>query len=406
MAKLLNIEPSVKGERGMPKQKDSLKPPGTIGTRIRKQREAMRMTVAKLAKRIGVSRSTLTNWESGRTEPTAGELVRLAQAVGCPITDLIGGVAACPTPRFAFRAHSPLRKDPEIAVMARKFVRAYTEIEEITDTRLCCQLRRFNCDTEGPLTDRDIESAAYTLRQTCGMHDCGPENIVSVLESLGVRCLFFHHDGKGLDGISTIQGDLVVMLLRERDRNVERTIYSAAHELGHLVLHPNLFTEEPEDEGTGRDYEREANKFAGYFLVPSDEVVRTWKDERLQRLSLFYALLSLKRVFHVSFSCLFYRVTELKLVPATDWPTFVAEIKMQLGITGKAKMEDLEPEPLPSQVLYRSTRFGRLVRWAFLQDLIGIAKVAEMFQVTVDRAKEITTEWLRPKDVLVDESTV
>ena len=243
----------------MPAHKESPKPPSGIGTRIRKQREAMRMTVAQLASRVGVSRNTLTNWESGRTEPTASELVRVALALGCPVTDLIGGTAASPTPRFAFRAHTPLRKDPEIAVIARKFVRAYTEIEEITDSRLCCKLREFDCDSTGKLTDRDIESAASTLRQSCGMHDCGPENIVRVLEGLGVRCQFFYHDGKGLDGISTKQDDFVVMLLRDRGRNIERTIYSAAHELGHLVLHPHLFTEEPQEEDSGQDYEREAN---------------------------------------------------------------------------------------------------------------------------------------------------
>ena len=40
---------------------------------------------------------------------------------------------------------------------------------------------------------------------------------------------------------------------------------------------------------------------------------------------------------------------------------------------------------------------------AFLQDLIGVSKVAEMFQVPVDRAQEITTDWLRPKHELVDD---
>jgi Zn-dependent peptidase ImmA (M78 family)/transcriptional regulator with XRE-family HTH domain len=363
----------------------------------------MRMTVAQLAKQVGVSRNTVTNWEGGKTEPSASELVRIAAALGCRITDLLVAEVAAAPPRFAFRAHSPLRNDPSITVMAGKFLRAYDEIEEITGTRLCSQLRRFECDSEGPPTDREIESAADTLRETCGIHDRGPENIASVLEGLGVRCLFFEHEGKGLDGISTIQNDMTLMLLRDRQCNIERTIYSAAHELGHLVLHEYLFTEEPGEEDGGRDYEREANKFAGFFLVPSDELVRIWKEERLHRLSLFYALLSLKRVFHVSFSCLFFRVTDLGLVPTTDWAVFTNQIKSQLGITGKARKEDLEPEPLPSGALYRSTRFRRLVRSAFLQDLIGVGKVAELLQVTVDRAKEITTDWLRPKDVLVDE---
>lgn len=361
------------------------------------------MTVAQLAKQVGVSRNTVTNWESGKTEPSASELVRIADALGCRITDLLGAEIAAAPPRFAFRAHSPLRNDPTIIRTARKFLRAYDEIEEITGTRLCCQLRRFECDVDGPLSEREIESVADTLRETCGIHDRGPENIVSVLEGLGVRCLFFEHEGKGLDGISTIQDDMTLMLLRDRKRNIERTIYSAAHELGHLVLHPHLFTEEPVEEDNTRDYERESNKFADFFLVPSDKLVRIWKEERLQRLPLFYALLSLKRVFHVSFACLFFRVTDLRLTPTADWAVFTNQIKAQLGITGKAKMEDLEPEPLPPEALYRSTRFGRLVRSAFLQDLIGVAKVAELFQVTVNRAKEITTEWLRPKDVLVDE---
>jgi hypothetical protein len=108
-------------------------------------------------------------------------------------------------------------------------------------------------------------------------------------------------------------------------------------------------------------------------------------------------------VFHVSFHCLYRRVTELKLHPKIDGAIFINQIKQQLGINGPAKMDDLEPDPLKPDVLYRTNRFSRLVRSAFLQDLIGVSKVAEMFQVPVDRAKEITTEWLRPEYELVEE---
>jgi hypothetical protein len=41
-----------------------------------------------------------------------------------------------------------------------------------------------------------------------------------------------------------------------------------------------------------------------------------------------------------------------------------------------------------------------------LQELIGVSKVAEMFQVTVDRAQEITADWLRPKHELVDDGAL
>ena len=173
-----------------------------IGAAIRKQRDAMGMTVAQLAKRVGVSRNTITNYESGKNEPSASDLVRLAETLGCHVAEFLGvGECALP-PRFAFRAHAPLRKDPEIVVTARKYLRAYAEIEEIMDARLGGHLRRFVCDSDGPLKPRDIETVADTLRQSCGLHDTGPENIASVLERLGVRTLFFKHDGKGLDGLS------------------------------------------------------------------------------------------------------------------------------------------------------------------------------------------------------------
>lgn len=372
-----------------------------VGEVIRRRREAVQMTVAQLAKRIGVSRNTITNYESGRTEPTASHLIVVARVLGTTIGDLLGTGGQAEAPRFAFRSHSALRKDPEILATAQRFLRAYSEIEAITDSKLCVRLRQFACDPDGPLGDRDIETAAETMRRTCGLRDSGPENLVRVLEGLGVRCLFFDHDSKGLDGISTVQDDLVLILLRDRKKNIERTIYSGAHELGHLVLHPHLFTTDAEGEVTDRDYEKEANKFAGYFLVPSDEALRVWREERLDRLPLFHALLLLKRVFHVSFFCLFMRVLELGLT-SVDHRSFIVTIKNHLGITGKASMEDLEPEPMKPEALYRSTRFHRLVSSAFLQGLIGPSKVAELLQIRVDEAIELTEGWLRPEYELED----
>lgn len=366
-----------------------------VGSAIRRQREAMAMTVAELASRIGVSRNTLTNYEAGKTEPAASDLVQLAEALGCSVSEVLGVGKITPPPRFAFRAHAPLRRDSSITVLARKFLRAYAEIEEITETRLCDRLRPFVCGTSGAMKEREIEAIAEDLRQNCGLHDCGPENIASVLENLGVRCLFFDFDSSGLDGISAIQGDVMLTMLKDSDRNTERIIFSAAHELAHLVLHPFLFTESSDERDEDRDYEKEANIFAGSFLVPSNELARIWREDRLSRLPLFHALLLLKRVFHISFWALFYRVKALQLTQM-EWPAFMNQTKSYMGITGKASIKDLEPEPLESRSLYRTTRFELLVRSAFIQELIGVAKVAEMLQISVEEAQGKTAKWLRP----------
>lgn len=389
------------GERTMVKKATAPAPTNEVGNLIRKQREAMHMTVTQLAGLVGVSRNTITNYEAGKTEPNSSDLVHISGALGCSINDLLhGGIASIP-PRFAFRAHAPLRKDQAITVVARKYLRAYDEIEEIMNSRLSGTLLTFNTDQEGPLKDEFIKMAADTLRKSSGLHDSGPENIASVLEGLGVRTLFFEHDGKGIEGLSTIQGDMKFVMLRNRRKEgklIERTIFSAAHELGHLVLHPQLFTsEELDEEKDSKRHEAEADKFAGNFLVPEDELVRVWVEERLSKHKLFDALILLKRVFHVSFHCLYRRVTELHLHHSLDRAIFVNQIKERLGINGPATMDQLEPDPLPPDALYTTNRFSRLVRSASLQDLIGVSKVAEMFQVTVNRAKEITTDWVTPK---------
>jgi Zn-dependent peptidase ImmA (M78 family)/DNA-binding XRE family transcriptional regulator len=359
------------------------------------------LSVAQLAELMDVNRNTITNYECGKTEPTANDLVRLAHALGCDVMELLSATAQPSAPRFAFRAHKVLRKDPHITVAARKYLRAYVEIEDILNTKLTVRLPQFPVDSGDAHSTRWIEMAADKVRERCGMRDCGPENIAYVLESLGIRCLFFHYEGKGLDGLSALQDDMPLVMLRDRDTITERTIFSGAHELGHLVLHPHLFTAEGTVHDNERDYEKEANQFAGDFLVPTDDLVYVWEQENLHRLRPVYALLLLKRVFRVSFWCLRQRVEQTGLTQV-DYPRLVSDVKRLLGIRGRAKMEDLEPEPLAPDMLQRSTRFERLVYSAFIQEKIGAAKVAELFQITVDEAKETTAAWMAPDHVLVE----
>ncbi|MGQ4808526.1 hypothetical protein NKDENANG_01909 [Candidatus Entotheonellaceae bacterium PAL068K] len=381
-------------------QRDALST-DTLGPKIRWQRQAVGLGIDQLAELMGANRDTISNYECGKTEPTANNLVRLAHALGCDVMELLSATARPGALRFAFRAHHVLRKDPRMTIAARKYLRAYVEIEDLMNTTFTVRLPQFPVDSGDTHSTQWIEMAADKVRERCGMRDCGPENIAYVLESLGVRCLFFHSEGKGLDGLSALQDDMPLVMLRDRDTIIERTIFSGAHELGHLVLHPHLFTAENTVNDNERNYEKEADQFAGAFLVPTDDLVYVWEQEHLHRLCPVYALLLLKRVFRVSFWCLRQRVEQTGLMQV-DYPRLVSDVKRLLGIRGRAKMEELEPEPLAPDMLQRSTRFQRLVYSAFIQEKIGVAKVAELFQITVEEAKETTAAWMTPDHVLVD----
>lgn len=74
-----------------------LEHPGlTIGRRIKIARVAAGLEQQQLAEAVGVRRNTMSNWESGRTEPSASHFVRLARIVGQPLDWFAEGVAETP----------------------------------------------------------------------------------------------------------------------------------------------------------------------------------------------------------------------------------------------------------------------------------------------------------------------
>ena len=61
-----------------------------IGKNIKRYREEQQMTQAEVAKRLGVSATAVSWWESGRTEPKIGTVEKLAELFGVEKTDILG----------------------------------------------------------------------------------------------------------------------------------------------------------------------------------------------------------------------------------------------------------------------------------------------------------------------------
>lgn len=60
-----------------------------IGENIRRLREAREMTQEQLAERIGVTRPTVTQWETGWSQPRMGKVEQIAAALGVEPMDLL-----------------------------------------------------------------------------------------------------------------------------------------------------------------------------------------------------------------------------------------------------------------------------------------------------------------------------
>lgn len=64
----------------------------TLGERIRTARQRARLTQEQLARKVGVGRRTIDNWENGRTEPK--NLVALEEVLGALIAEHVAGLEA------------------------------------------------------------------------------------------------------------------------------------------------------------------------------------------------------------------------------------------------------------------------------------------------------------------------
>lgn len=65
--------------------------PQDIGTRIRTTRHDRRLTQDELADKVGVSRSAVAQWETGRTGQITGNLSRIADALEINVEYLVYG---------------------------------------------------------------------------------------------------------------------------------------------------------------------------------------------------------------------------------------------------------------------------------------------------------------------------
>jgi transcriptional regulator with XRE-family HTH domain len=78
-----------------------------IGKRLHQVREHRNISQARIAKAVGVSVSSIQNYEHGRNRIPADRLEHLARALQCELGDLLADPSS-PPPRYRQRRYSAL----------------------------------------------------------------------------------------------------------------------------------------------------------------------------------------------------------------------------------------------------------------------------------------------------------
>ena len=185
------------------------------------------------------------------------------------------------------------------------------------------------------LTEENIAEAAQFTREAWNIVPGPIPSVVQALEAHGVITLRLpSQTDTAVDAFSTHSGRRPLVFLSPSKDDKARSRFDAAHELGHLVLHPDT-------EPGSKLVEQEAHHFAANFLMPRDEII----DDLPRRID-WPTFHDLKRHWGVSLRALVFRAHSLGRLSDASY----RRANQQLSIWGLPEPGPLGPAELP-QVL-------------------------------------------------------
>jgi len=378
----------------------------TIAVNLRRIRRARRLSQGAVAERAGLSRAAYGNIEAGKSEPRVSTVQAIAGVLKVPLDQLVAPVR--PLRAVRFRSNKRMRTREEILVDVARWLRDFNDVEEILGDAVCSRVADIRLRVEGR-PDRAVAAARIT-REAFGLDGEEPvRDICGLLESEGIKVHRIQLSSPDFFGLSVGPrdgGPAVVVNTAERI-SVERWIFTAAHELGHLVLHLSDYDVEQTEEQ--KEHEAEANAFAAEFLMPEVSFRKEWDETRGR--DLVTRVLKVKRIFRVSYRTVLSRIAPAYSGPEGIWKRFQVEYARQYGRTHRGTDEPQtlerdafrasfpesrsagEPDTL-SPVDFVHDRLPRLVRRAVEEEKISLGRGAEVLGLSLAEMRVLSASWV------------
>lgn len=382
----------------------------TLSINIRRIRTARKLSQIDVAERAGLSRVGYRNVEDGEGEPKAATVNAIARALDVPIEQLL--VPVRPLKRVRFRAQKKLHSREEVLATVARQLDHYEQLEELLGEKNRPAFAKVRKGIGALKGEARALEAARRAREVFGLREQDSiRDICGLLEDHGVKVLTPAVATDGFFGLSVGDedgGPAVAVNTWERI-SVERWIFTAAHELGHLLLHLDAYDVRKTDENDNE--EKEADVFASHFLVPESAFKK--ELEEAWGLSWYDRIFKLKRIFRVSYRSVLYRVaSQLPQEQRRNiWIQFNAEYKRKNA--GRSLPGTVEPDGLPPDAFFRrpaergaeeperldrhdfmQDRLARLVRRALEGDSITLGKAGEMLDLEMDEMRELANSWV------------
>lgn len=351
----------------------------------------------EVAQRVGVVHQFVNSLEAGRKEPTSAMSLALGDALGFEPNFFYGE----PLDEFTdSECNFRRRRTTPISIRARVLAYgtllsqlfAFARQKSILPPRDNVPI--FQCEDRS-----QIERTADKCRLLWGLELNVPiRNLTRVMERAGVPVARFGNIAEKVDAFSRVGGPSFIVL---NNKTPSRCRYDLAHECGHLVLHRNIPTGDPETEA-------EANHFAAALLLPKAAFICEFPRAPY---GTWDSLLELKRRWRVSLAAVIRRASELHLIGSDRYQRLYKELSARGWLKSEpGEFEEEHPEivPLVLQEFERSygmqqSRVASALGWKpeTFEEITGLrvygpknAKEVKVINIANARNVKRAQEWL------------
>ena len=288
-----------------------------IGNNIQYFRELAKFKKNELAKLIPCDISLITRYEKGERQPTLKILIKLSEIFGISLDKLVTEKKT----EFQIVARGAGKQSKDEAqeiIILKQIAEDYLELMKNISIVTEYQGLRYSTFQHIHLTG---------IKGNLGLADpVNYEDIKTVLRSIwNIQIIEIPLKNRKISGLTFNFSNHYVVFIN-KGHTEERKLFSLVHEVCHIVYHLDQKEYLVSRLSARNKLEKEANKFAEEFLIPSKKLSEEFKMEELHNLKQEY-IIKLAEKFNVSAECMFRDLNRKGLVqyhwksyrPITDY---------------------------------------------------------------------------------------
>ncbi len=277
-----------------------------LGQRLAEARDLAGMTQDGVARAVGLDRTAIVLLEKGERNLKVPELVRIARALGRPLSYFVEP----PVPAAVSRRSAPGSAHDSTRALDVEIDQFASDVRMLMTVGLLRPAEQHLPIDRVPQDHQQAELIATRLRESLDLGGTAPiDDLGRTSERLGLHTFAAALGATGPDGacieVSADVGSLGAAVING-DSGSGRRRMTLAHELGHWV-----FGDAYDREAT-RESERMINSFAIYFLAPRAGVLSVWR--RHEDWPLRDRALAVGVVFRLSWTATISHLRNLQLI--------------------------------------------------------------------------------------------